>query len=125
MIFVQDSQKELQCQLSTVFLKVHAQEQVVFTLDFEKPRQVSDVSDVSDVGESTQISLHFFFYFPVHTGYDLHLVKACHEAGEEIRDFLGDQPVKIVASGISSFNGQTLALTKKTRGFQIQCDLRI
>ena len=40
--------------------------------------------------------------------------EACHEAGEEIRDFLGDQPVKIVASGISSFNGQILFTRLRT-----------
>ena len=42
------------------------------------------------------------------------VAKACHEAGEEIRDFLGDQPVKIIASGISCFNGQRLAPNQRT-----------
>eukprot|EP00435_Cladocopium_sp_Y103_P059465 s1341_g21.t1 len=40
--------------------------------------------------------------------------EACHEAGEEIRDFLGDQPVKIIASGISCFNGQILFTRLRT-----------
>ena len=48
------------------------------------------------------------------TGSDFCFLKACHEAGEEIRDFLGDQPVKIIASGISCFNGQRLAYIQWT-----------
>ncbi|CAJ1357078.1 unnamed protein product [Effrenium voratum] len=40
--------------------------------------------------------------------------EACHEAGEEIRDLLGDQAVKIIASGISCFNGQILFTRLRT-----------
>lgn len=90
-----------------------------FLHSISRSQDKSRTSRTSRTLENQPKSLCICFYFPMHTGYDLHLLKACHEAGEEIRDFLGDQPVKIVASGISSFNGQTLALTKKTRGFQI------
>jgi len=34
--------------------------------------------------------------------------EACQEAGNEIRAFLGDQPIKLTCSGVGSFNGQVL-----------------
>ncbi|CAE7756376.1 AKAP7, partial [Symbiodinium pilosum] len=49
--------------------------------------------------------------------------EACHEAGEEIRDMLGDQPVKIIASGISCFNGQILFTRLRTEPHDMLQDI--
>lgn len=45
--------------------------------------------------------------------------RACHQAGKEIRSFLGDQPLKLICSGVGSFNGNVLFARIRTEPHEI------